>query len=93
MGYQLFCKKNCAEELAIVWCLLFQWLLDTHTVPALWKKSYITPIPKKPGARENNDLRPVDLTSNVMKCFDKCVISLLEKEVEPLLDTSQFAYK
>ncbi len=28
-----------------------------------------------------------------MKCFEKCVISLLEKEVEPLLDTSQFVYE
>ncbi len=28
-----------------------------------------------------------------MKCFEKFVISLLEKEVEPLLDTSQFAYE
>ncbi len=27
------------------------------------------------------------------KCFEKCVIVLLEKEVEPLIDTSQFAYK
>ncbi len=33
------------------------------------------------------------LTSNVMKCFEKFVISLLEKEVEPLLDTSQLAHK
>ncbi len=32
------------------------------------------------------------LTSNVMKCFEKFVISLLEKEVQPLLDTCQFAY-
>ncbi len=33
------------------------------------------------------------LTTHVMKCFEKCVISLLEKEIQPLLDTCQFAYK
>ncbi len=60
-GLSAFLLKNCAEKLAIAWCPLFQRSLDTHTVPALWKKSYITPIPKKPGARENNDLRPVAL--------------------------------
>ncbi len=32
------------------------------------------------------------LTTHVMKCFEKFVISLLEKEVQPLLDTCQFAY-
>ncbi len=42
----------------------------------------MTPIPKKTGARENNDLHLVALTLNVMKCFEKFVISLLEKEVE-----------
>ncbi len=33
------------------------------------------------------------LTTHVMKCFEKFVISLLEKEIQPLLDTCQFAYK
>ncbi len=33
------------------------------------------------------------MTSNVIKCFEKFVISLLEKEVEPLLDTCQFVNK
>ncbi len=31
------------------------------------------------------------LTTHVMKCFEKFVISLLEKK-QPLLDTCQFAY-
>lgn len=54
---------TCAVELTPV----FQHSLDLHRVPALWKRSVITSIPKKPHPSENNYYRPVALTSVVMK--------------------------
>lgn len=66
-----FLLKTFAEELAIAWCPVFQQSLDTHTVPALWKRSVIIPLPKKVNPTENNDFRPVALTSVIMKCFEK----------------------
>lgn len=42
--------------------------------------------------QDNNDYRPVALTSNVMKSF-KIIIGKLCKEVEPSLDQYQFVYK
>ena len=83
MACQLFLPKSCAEQLTTAWCPIFQQTLNTLTVPALWKKSIITPVPKKPSATVNNDFRPIALTSIVMKCFEKCVVSLLTKDVEP----------
>lgn len=53
----------------------------------------ITPIPKKPHPSENNDYRPVAITSIVMKCFEKYMVTLLKNEVTPQLDPWQFAYK
>ena len=41
--------------------------LDSHTVPEIWKKSVIVPVPKKTCPSENNDYRPVAITSNVVK--------------------------
>lgn len=70
--------KTCAAELNPVWCTLFQRSLDSHIVPALWKKAVIIPIPKKPHPSENNDFRPVALTSIIMKCFEKYIVSILK---------------
>jgi len=82
--------KTCAAELTPVWCTLFQRSLDSHIVPALWKKAVIIPIPKKPHPLENNDFRPVALTSIIMKCFEKYIVSLLKNEVMSKLDPWQF---
>lgn len=92
-GITCFLLKTFAEELTPAWHRLFQLSVDTHTVPKLWKKSVIIPILKKPCRQDNNDYRPVALTSNVMKSFEKIIIKELRKEVEPYLDQYQFAYK
>ncbi len=87
-GLSAFLLKSCAEELTPAWSPIFKQSLDTHTVPALWKRSIIIPVPKKPCATKNNDFCPVDLTSIILKRFDKYAVSLLKTEVQPLLDTS-----
>jgi len=85
--------KTCAVELVPAWCPIFQRSLDFHIIPALWKKTVLIPVPKKPCPMENNDFRPVALTSIVMKCFEKYMVSLLKTEVNKSLDRWQFAYK
>ena len=84
--------KTCAIELAPAWQKLFQLSLDTHTVPVLWKKSVLVPVPKKPCPNENNDYRPVAITSNVVKSLERILVEMARKEVEPRLDKYQFAY-
>ena len=39
-----------------------------------------------------NNLRPVALTPIVIKCFERLVLKLIKREVEPQLDPLQFAY-
>ena len=68
-GIPAFLLKTFAEELAPAWCPIFQLLVDSHRVPILWKTSYITSVPKIICPKENNDYRPVALTSIVMKCL------------------------
>lgn len=55
--------KFCSHQLKGVLTNLFQILLHTSTVPNTWKQSNIVPVPKKPGATELNDFRPIALTS------------------------------
>ena len=64
--------------------------MDSHTVPALWKKSIIVPVAKKPCPVDNNDFRPVALTSIVMKSVEKYMLSVLNAKVN--MDPYQFAY-
>lgn len=85
--------KSCAEELTIAWCPVFQRSVDCHTVPDIWKKSVIVPLPKISCPVENNDYRQIALTSCVMKCFERYMVSLLKTEVKPVLDPLQFAYR
>lgn len=67
--------------------------LDTGVIPKLWKTSTIIPIPKKNKAQEPNDFRPVALTSNIMKCFERLFLVELLKESQGLIDPYQFAYR
>ena len=87
-----FFLKNFADELSPVWHKLFQLSIDTFTVPNLWKKSIIIPVPKKVCPQEDNNYRPVAITSNVFKSLERLMIEVLHSEVEPMLDTNQFAY-
>ncbi len=86
----VFVLRTFAEELSPAWHKLFQFSIDTHTVPVLWEKSFIIPVPKKVCPQEDNDYRPV--TSNVFKLFERLMLEELRTDVKPLLDKYQFAY-
>ena len=85
--------KKCSTELTDAWCPIFQKSLDSHTVPDLWKKSIIIPVPKVPCPTENKDFRPIALTCGVMKCFERVIVNLLKSEVADCLDPLQYAYR
>ena len=51
------------------------------------------PIPKKSNPSVLNDYRPIALTSVVMKCFERLILSRLLKETCKHLDPLQFAYR
>jgi hypothetical protein len=65
--------KLCKTELAVPLLKLYQMSLDRCTVPTAWKTSEIVPVPKIKIPLAKNDLRPVALTSVLMKCFELIV--------------------
>ncbi|XP_061565200.1 uncharacterized protein LOC133419796 [Cololabis saira] len=85
--------KYCAEQLGEVFQQLFQTSMNCSTVPLKWKHSTIIPIPKKGPTKVLNDLRPVALTSLVMKAMERIVKNSITQYVEPLMDPLQFAYR
>ena len=80
-------------QLAVPFTSLFNWSMKDHKLPSLWKTSEIVPTPKKPKVTVLNDLRPVALTSVIVKCFEKLILSRLLPAVYPHQDPFQFAYK
>lgn len=92
-GISAFLLKTFADELTPAWSPLFQLSVDTHTIPTIWKKAVIIPVPKKPCPQDNNDFRLVALTSTVMKAFERIMVGNLQGDVQHLLDPCQFAYK
>ncbi len=85
--------KTCATELSNVFSRLFTWSLKDCSVPLLWKKSIICPVPKNKNPISLNDYRPIALTSIVMKCFERIILNLILSYTEPFHDPYQFAYK
>ena len=51
------------------------------------------PVPKRPVISSSNDLRPVVLTSAVMKVCERVVLCKLDSLVKDYTDPLQFAYR
>ena len=67
--------KTCSDQLAGIFTLLFNLSFHQASVPKLWKTSCVVPVPKKKHLiNALNDLRPVALTSVLMKIFEKFML-------------------
>ena len=64
-----------------------------HIVPTIWNTSGTMPVPKKHCPKENNDFRPIALTSIVIKTLEPIVVNKLNTQTVTLMDPFQFAYR
>ena len=85
--------KTCADQLAFIFKTIFNACFEQEYVPECWKMSCIIPVPKKPIVKVLNDLRPVALTSAIMKICEKIVLNRLKLYTRRYLDPLQFAYQ
>ena len=85
--------KFCAEQLAPIFCEIYNHSLSQCKVPTCFKSSTIIPVPKKTKVSSLNDYRPVALTSIAMKVFERLVLRYLKTATDSLLDPHQFAYR
>ena len=85
--------KMCSAQLSPIFTTIMNMSLLTHTVPSVWKCAEIIPVPKKERVSELNDLRPVALTSVIMKCMEKLILTRLKPPFLKFQDPLQFAYR
>ena len=83
----------CADELCDIFHTLFTLSLSKCQIPISWKTSCIIPVPKKVNISCLNDLRPVALTSHIMKVFERLFLNKLRPLVANCQDPLQFAYR
>ena len=84
--------KTFSNELAPVYCQIFNDSLSSHQVPDSWKAAIICPVPKKSNPSTLNDFRPIALTSVLMKSIERLILKKLKIETAKEVDPLQFAH-
>ena len=86
--------RECAEELAYPFKLLFDATLIAGKIPSKWKRAEVKPIFKKGKKTEPGNYRPVSLTSVVCKIFESFVRDALCSHLinNDLLSSDQFGF-
>ena len=82
--------KECAFELAEPISIIFNESLESGTVPAIWKDSNITPIPKTQSPTCDSDTRPISLTSSLSKILEDFAVSWMIDDIQDRIDPKHF---
>ncbi len=78
--------RSCTDQLAGLFTSIFNETLATSVVPASFKKSIISPVPKNSNTSCLNDYCPVALTSTVMKVFERLLKNYICSSTPVTLD-------
>ncbi|KAJ8023776.1 RNA-directed DNA polymerase from mobile element jockey [Holothuria leucospilota] len=73
--------RTCSGKLAGIFTHIFNLSFSTLAIPEIWKQSCIIPVPKSSTVSCMDDLRPVALTSVVMKICERFVLTSLRKVI------------
>ena len=80
--------NRCAKSLSVPLTLIYNRVLTHCDWPVIWKREYVTVIPKKPNPADLNDLRNISCTLMFSKVLEQYVLKCLEEEVT--LKTNQY---
>jgi len=85
--------KACADQICGVVHYIFKLSLRLERRPVLWKTSCVVPVPKLTNPTEFSTYRPIALTAQLMKVFERLVLNYLKPVLCGAEDKLQFAYK
>ena len=74
--------KTCAEEISYVLSAIFQYSLDTGTLPLDWRNANVTPVFKKGDRHLAENYRPVSFTSVSCKIMEHIICSHMLKHFD-----------
>ena len=73
--------NRCAPALSVPLAAIYIEILRFYTWPVLWKREFVTVIPKKTNPTSLSDLRNISCTNAFSKIFEQHVLSRLAEEV------------
>lgn len=75
-------------------CRLFQYFLDSGSVPSVWKIAHVSPVFKSGNRRDPLNYRPISLTSCVCKLMESCIreVMWIFWSERNLINSSQFGF-
>ena len=65
---------------------IYRTIIDQMSWPDLWKRKYVTVIPKKPSPQEASECRNISCTNYLSKLFESFVLEWARTEVVPKLN-------
>lgn len=84
--------KDCADQLAVVFTDICNTFLSLSAIPTCLKSFTIIPVPNKSSVTCLNDYHQVELTSIIMKCFERLLMAHIKSTLPKSLDPLQFAH-
>ena len=69
--------KELSREISQPLCSLFNYSLQTCTVPNSWKESNVCPVPKKDNESQLSNCRPISLLNSEGKVFERLIFKHL----------------
>ena len=87
--------NRCRSALSYPLFLLWRDSFNRGVIPSCLKRQFITPIFKKGSRSEVGNYRPVSLTSNIIKCFERVVRAglITHFETSGILNDSQHGFR
>jgi hypothetical protein len=84
--------KNCSANLAFPLTIIFQKSIKSGCVPEIWKKAFVTPIPKGQVSQNIEQFRPISKLCQFNKIFEKIVTSQLYQAVKNHISPNQHGF-
>ena len=83
--------KEFASELSVPFCEIINSSIKLGQWPDLYKREYVTPVPKVYPPHDINDLRNISGLLNFDKVAEKIIAELMIEDMSIFLDPSQYA--
>ncbi len=81
--------KRYANLLAVPLTHIYNMILEMNTLPLMWKRAKICPIPKEKFPKDEKDYRPITIISAIPAVFESLIATQLQKLLK---DSKQHAF-
>ena len=84
--------KECANEITLSLCMMFNTLLKTACLPKEWKEANVTPVHKKDSKELASNYRPISLLCLIKKVLERCSGSSLYCHIKNIVTPLQHGF-